>query len=544
MSILPQKPFDSQEFIDAFRVKWRFDGDLQCWKNVGTVPDIPIVDEEQPGLMSAKLKGFVDSIPAKGGGFGIIVDPKLSLRTENNPDGVIFGDVELVSESLDIDCVVASGALIPIDRPCQGVEFVPEVDLEPPGFDINFSEKFLSTMCVEIPGAQGPAGDEGPKGDKGETITGDGPRGEKGDQGRDAVEAGGSIKIRIEDVFDIFDTAVVNLELDRDNATLNVVKGKMRIPEIDTPADQVIASPIFRSINFPTSSGFEFKISKGPDSLPEDVLMGTYPQSFTPDSKAELLESQVVGEQLSAYVTKMTDFYQEKLDEIADEYDKEIEDFIKQTDEAGRQKLDSLVAELSNCEFDLPIEFCVGIEPCPGFGGDIAGTDITTQEANALSYSGNSPAEICSLSDMIAGTEFCSTSVGEDLGYVIIKPNSKNRLTGQGSDLPGGLYMIIYISGSFFDSDNPQAGYFIWSEAQITNPSGRRLSHILDDSMIGDRFEQNRVESQMSSLDLLTRSISFVLAGGETVDLFGPAGEKIAGEIKFRVIRCEKCLDG
>ena len=81
----PIVPFDGQDFIDAYRIKWRYDGSVKCWKRVGAVPEIPLATETQTGLLSAKQKELLDSIPDKGGHFGIIAKPLLGLIPRDLP---------------------------------------------------------------------------------------------------------------------------------------------------------------------------------------------------------------------------------------------------------------------------------------------------------------------------------------------------------------------------------------------------------------------------------------------------------------------------
>ena len=90
--ILPPQAFDGQIFIDAFRVKWEFDGSTKCWKKIGQCSDIPVASEIQTGLLSARLKQLLDSIPTGGGHFGIIAQPLLSLVPQN-PDIVRKGKI-------------------------------------------------------------------------------------------------------------------------------------------------------------------------------------------------------------------------------------------------------------------------------------------------------------------------------------------------------------------------------------------------------------------------------------------------------------------
>lgn len=538
---LPLMPFDGQIFIDAFRVQWRFDGEVECWRREGQVPGIPVATAEQPGLLSAENKNLIDTVQAKGGGFGIVVDPKLAVRTGDNPDGLIFGDVEFLSNSLDIKCVHTDGREITED--CQKVPFAPEVNELPPGFDINFKEELLKTLCAEIPGGPGPKGNKGPQGDAGAIGTGDGPVGETGEPGVDATEAATFSGIKIEEIDDIFDTAVVSLELDADEGKLHVVKANIRVPDDDTPVDKVIVSPVSRSLEF-TGNGFTFNILKpAADITDANVTIANYPPGFEIDSDIDTVQPNAT--KLSAYINKITDFFTDRLDEISTKYDKDLEEFFKNTDEAARQKLDILGEELANCEFRLPLEYCIGINPqdCQA-GSSTVGNEVETQDSG-----------ICVLADSIfeEGT-FCDEPPGQNLGAVDLEPNEENavKFSGQAT-LPKGGYLVIYSSGTFFDSGQPGRGHYVGTsktgvgiEAEIIDPGGAStIRKFPEPSGEFDKFDEASVVFAYQSGPLLDRSIVvFFAEDGGSILLKSPAETEVAsGRVSFTTLRCQECID-
>ena len=101
-TILPIIPTDGQRFVDAQMVQWIFNAKFGVWERRGTVEDIPLATLDVSGYMSPQDKNMLDGVPAIGGGFGIITDTKLLLKSQTNPEGIITGDIVLRSESLDI----------------------------------------------------------------------------------------------------------------------------------------------------------------------------------------------------------------------------------------------------------------------------------------------------------------------------------------------------------------------------------------------------------------------------------------------------------
>jgi hypothetical protein len=362
MSVLPEALFDGQQFVDNYGILWIYMSATNCWRREGKVNAIPVATTTSPGLLPSKYKYLLDSIPPKGGGFALITKPLLSKRTQENPDGVLFGNVELVSDSLDITCVDSDGKLI--GDACKVVAFK-EYDEQPPGFDINFSEKLLETLCVEVPGGPGPKGIKGEKGDPGADGTGDGPQGLQGEKGKDATTRSKLVGVQIVDIQDIFDTAVVKLDLDAPNGKLFVTKAKVALPtDENQAAEKLVVSQINRLIEFTDCWDYQFKIlpcRPGDDFDIGDPLVAFYPESFDPNKITDR-PVQLVRGRLSDVVNGIIDFYKSKLTEAATKWDKQIEEFIKSKDEEARKVLDDLGVKLAECEHITYLDYCVGID--------------------------------------------------------------------------------------------------------------------------------------------------------------------------------------
>jgi hypothetical protein len=430
-------------------VKWIYDAEEKSWQHDGVVTDIPAATKTQPGLLSAQLKQLVDSISPKGGHFGIITRPLLSvvpinhesilkdsvqiayaiasgttiranspfeisafeenvyvgkllrftsgilrdrmfLISENtdseitilgtanhakpkdkfeiieptalNLNGVIAGNIELVSESIDIECVDADNNQI--DQECNPSS-MRAVDGRLPALDFKIGDLFKSTFCAQQPGCEGVRGDKGPKGLSGADGTGDGPQGEAGDPGIDAPNTPIQLDgVKIIDIDDIYDTAVIAVEVNQQSGKLNIVKAKIRTPDDNTPANQLITTEVFREIEF-TGDGFGFSLLKPPvDPIgTEDVKIAYYPQGFEIPSGGGInkpLTTPVSVMDLSGLLNEMCNFWQVKLDQINDDFNQQIKTFIESKDDEVRKNLAQLCQELSECEWEKPIEFCIG----------------------------------------------------------------------------------------------------------------------------------------------------------------------------------------
>lgn len=284
-----------------------------------------------------------------------------------NENGVIQGPIELVSETLDITCVDGNGN--PVDGECNVNHIFVDDPSKPPGLDIRVSSKFKKQFCVVQPGAPGSRGDIGKKGAQGAHGTGDGPTGDQGPAGEDAPTVGDTFTgIKLIDLDDIYDTAVVAMELDDDAGKLHVVKAKIRTPDDSRPADQIIASAISRDVRF-TDSEFSYQLIM-PTSDPiqvEDVEVMHYPQGFSPKTDPTLnrpgtTEANVI--KLSTVINAIVTHYESELDRISRDIDEnQIKPYIEEKDRQAREELNARADELARCEWDMPIEFCLGITP-------------------------------------------------------------------------------------------------------------------------------------------------------------------------------------
>lgn len=364
VTIFPKNPFDNMKFVDQWRRRWIYKKSSKSWMFDGFVPDIPIADSSTIGLLSPELKQFVDSLREKAGGFGIITDNSYGRVTSSGYKGVLNGDVKIISDSLDIKCN---------DRIVS-----PELD-QYPSIDINFSDDFLDTACIEIPGCPGPKGRKGPKGDKGKDGTGNGPQGERGDPGSDAfgISSISDIKVVFDESF--YSSAVTDVRLDEERAILSVTRSSALVPDETTPADQVVAQAVIRDIEFNDDTGWDYKIVKpqgvvDPFKIPQDPVMLAYGADFAPAENRRLKVAatgccceeadgaEIIAKNLSDYINQIIDKFKSTMSRINDEYDREVREFVFKKDEEARKALDKLVQKLSDEEFHEKFEYCMNLE--------------------------------------------------------------------------------------------------------------------------------------------------------------------------------------
>tara|TARA_R100001244_G_scaffold25113_4_gene25566 strand:+ start:24049 stop:25986 length:1938 start_codon:yes stop_codon:yes gene_type:complete len=545
---LPPQPFDGQIFVDSFRRKWTFDGSTHCWRKSGTVPDIPAASEFQPGLLTAEFKRLIDGIPNKGGHFGIIAKPLLSLVPNNpnvvhkdkvrrsitieagtsirptsvedrsltpntfngkaliftsgvlkkkaflifsntdetisvegdateaaredsfqiadlselNPSGVLLGDIMLISDSLDITCVDGDGVTINNNNEACNLDIIrcDNVD-NPPGLNLTINQDFLENLCVVVPGCKGPRGKRGEKGEKGPDGTGDGPAGEQGDPGFSGPAVGSDLtNIEIIDIDDIFDTAIVAAELDAAAGQLNIIRAKVRTPDNDTPATQVISTPIDRSIVFQDDTSFDFEILMPPNGDPigtADIDILKYPRQFTREQAEQATNVNKV--KLSDFITRASEAFEDQLSELNDKYNQQIKTYIESKDESARTILANLAQEVAACEWELPIEFCLGISPgdchpssgAGGAGGAASGYDnqsfIFPYSSVLFGTTGPSTAIDLGVYTVLGVTNLAS---GVTDVHSVMFPSQQSSLAT--ATLPPGGYVIQYESGAIKSS--------------------------------------------------------------------------------------------
>jgi hypothetical protein len=361
---LPTNPVDGQIWVDGNLVRWRWSSEYDVWVNIGSATTYPLADVNTTGLMSPQDKRFLDSIPVIAGAFGIITDQSAIIRSPDNRVGLVSGAVKLYSDSLQIECIDASGYPYlgqPLPDDPTGVNLA--------GLKFSLSTTFLDTLCLEVVGPTGKKGEKGPDGLPGEDGFNDGPAGEKGDPGTDATVAYTFSGIKVVDTSDIVDTAVVALQMDGTGGRLSYTTAKMNVPSNTAPADQLAAQPIQRSLIYPTVAengkdyitldDWKLSIPSG-DPLPDDpeVLL----VKMSPDLE--------IGQTLPIELTKLTDLitvvvdsYKAKLETFQDTWMAQMKTYIEGKDSAARTVLSSIAQQVAQCEFQRPLEFCIGIAP-------------------------------------------------------------------------------------------------------------------------------------------------------------------------------------
>jgi hypothetical protein len=426
VSKFPEFTFPDQIVVDGYGIVYQYQESTDCFVRMGGIEDIPVSSFNEIGLMNSIHKGNLDLIPEKAGGFALVVEPLLGSPSIDNPDGLIYGDIELISDSLDITCKDVNGNSITSE--CYNC-----IDgKSSAGFSFQLGETFLTSFCAKLPSIPGPAGDKGETGEDGDPGTGDGPQGEQGDPGTSYFEAGTFTGVKILDVDGLYDEAVVDLDLDPDNGVLTVLKAAVRIGDETTPADQIITTPIIRDIEFNRSfpscgegdlndSLWDYTLIKGNDNLDTDLYIYRLPDKYEPPGASEM--SAVL---LSDVVNAIIDDFKPIYESALEKYDNEIKAFILEKDEQCRQNICTLAKQLSECEWELPLEYCVGISPmdCGSSLGDIANS-ISNLDATIADVDGhiaNIDATLGSWTDPGGGGDL--GDLGGDLGDPGVDPGT------------------------------------------------------------------------------------------------------------------------
>lgn len=629
MANLPSRPFDGRIFIDAFRVKWVYNSETNCWRRIGVMPDIPVASDAMAGLLSGEFKNIIDGIPVKGGHFGIIARPlptistnkrilfrdtvKLAFLTEAgttirgrspfdldaykageyrdkllifsdgslkgevflifdnsdrdiflhgnadgaqsndkfeivelssfNPSGMITGAIELVSDSIDITCIDGNGRSVDLvnGRQC-GFCDSSNIENQLPGFDFKLSDRFKSEFCAVIPGCAGPDGNEGDKGDDGAPGTGDGPQGEQGDTGVDAPEAPDQFTgIKINDIADIYDTAIVNIELDAANNKLNIIKAKIKTPDSNSIAEQLITTPIDRSIKFVDDEfGYEFLKSASDPLATLDPTIAYYPIGSSPATINDVApnpDTQVGKMKLSGFFDKIINLYRTKLTQMSEAYNLELKAVIEEKDSAARTILADLAKELAECEWSQPLEFCLGIEP---------------KCFNPAENLGTFPFP---MAEVLGGSLF-RNATATDLGFLQIGPGETIPLSGPPgvptSELPtDSAYLIQYLDGAIKTGNGYTVGDTTNNGTKLqivatSNNNTQTLDFPVPADLSNASNKDNVVEAYKSTL--LQEMCVFVQFPFEcdmstgTIDLISIVGEGVtaSGRINLRFLQIDR----
>lgn len=341
---LPLNPFDGQVFIDAYQGRWIFNAEIDAWYRSGTAETIPVATDSIVGLMSAADKVLLDGINDAPGGFGLIVDPLAGSPVK--PDGVLTGDISLVSDSIDITCT------------SNGLHF-------------GLSQEFIDSFCLYFSNSRGDKGDKGEPGDKGEKGDPsyafiDGPPGDKGPPGNDS-QACKIVDVVLNDLDGTTDTPIVSLRVAEDETgacQLVYTTAKIDLTSGDGP--NLYATPVSRSVVYPEDSGTcslarleNWQLVKGNDDLPLNLQLIRLPKN---EANEGLTGFNTYP--LTTFVSDIVAHYNSKLTDLDADWQAEIKDYVSGKDATARGILSDLATQLAECEFKIPAEFCLDVEKC------------------------------------------------------------------------------------------------------------------------------------------------------------------------------------
>ena len=385
--------------------------------SVGSVASIPsssapqTCEKETPqtGLLSSDYKTLLDSLPTNPGGFGFVFKPGIYINEHDYTDSVLTGDIKFVSNSLDIDCEVKE-----VNGVSQTV------------FSFAVGQNFLDAFCLEVPGLKGKTGDTGEKGPQGRHGTGNGPQGDRGPAGKDATVAHSFTGIKVVEVDDVYDTAVVGFNLDPAKSLLEVVKAKVAVPENDEPATMVSATPIYRDVNFASDTAmlnYEIFAPAG-DAVSAITRTADIDIIKLPDGWSGSIAG-VTTMKLSKLIKLIVEYYDGLADGVITKWDRQIKEFLANKDADARTVIADLAMELTQCEWSAPIELCIDIEPLRCVGDEGGGGGGT--EGNGVNEEVESPS---------SDSSETSSSSSEK---IVITPNGNNGgTTKQPVFIPGG----------------------------------------------------------------------------------------------------------
>lgn len=500
--------------------------------------------------------------------------------TAMNKDGLIHGDIVLTSESLDITFIDGNGN--EIDGDCKVIR-CDNAD-NPPGIDIKLSDKFINEFCVQIPGCKGPKGNRGEKGPKGADGTGDGPSGEDGDAGANATVPHVFTGVKIKDITDIFDTAVVGVNLDAAKGKLHVTKARVKTADNSKPADQVIASAISRGIVF-TNDDFEYEIimPNGDPINNTNVTILHYPESFSAkesagDNKPESFT--IWNLKLKSLIDALIVNYKEKLTEIATQYDTEIKPYVESKDKEARTILAELADDVAQCEFQLPIEFCMSAEPqgdcgpkqetmpTPGPIGEILGGDLRDGNISELppvvvrpriphdddddddddDLDEREPTDPpATPTDLITGETGGQSEYPGSNNDGVYRPTQPNIIYGSATsqpityadgtpNLPAGTYIVQWVGGSGRVNDGP---FNVGVTIEYTDDTGTNSVAFTEPEEVKTyNWDAKAYSESRKKLSLDKNIVSFTLTTpGSAIAKFELDGDNPTGSVKLKTMR-------
>jgi len=369
---LPITPTNGQVFVDSEFVRWVYNLALDLWERSGTVNTIPLATNDTPGYLSSDDKRLLDNTPTIGGGFGLITDTKLLLQNPTNPEGVIQGDIELRSESLDITCAGVQGVKLECAPP--GVFDCSAPTDDTVGLSFKLSDKFLDTLFVDFPGPMGKKGFTGKKGAQGDHGFSEGPKGNTGIVGESIDQLCELTGLTFTDKPGVTDEAIVDLKLldnDGHGCKLIVTKSKINISN-DDPADKLKTTAISRSLIYSEEPVVDCDVSRlddfsliqpAGDITPLDVQLLRLPKGSNDRDDGSVGFNGTMN--LMAFATEIVDEYKDKLTKLDQQWGKQVKEYIQSIDDKARTILSTLADDLTQCEYNLPaVEYGIVFEAC------------------------------------------------------------------------------------------------------------------------------------------------------------------------------------
>lgn len=355
MNNFPIATFDKQVFIDKNMRKYEYQQQTDSWEYKGSVSSIPVADSETTGLLSATDKQIIDKLKTIKGGFSIVLNPSLLLTSATNPDGTITGNIELLSDSIDIDCVtsinkrlttITKDTISTLDQSSITNSVTLDNDLEiHTGLLFKLKEKLLNNLIYSLGGPRGKDGPQGDKGDKGDLGSYTGLKGKTGEQGDPITDQCVISEIEIVDIDDLSPHAAIEAKLSTDG-TLYYTSAPINTQESYESADQLSnTTQLIRTITFGETLN-DWTINKPSfDTTPLNI-----PIVRLPDENQCADEQPISTTTLNVLVTSLINHYIDDIIEKDNEWKLEIKNYMEAKDKAAREILSNLANELIDCE--------------------------------------------------------------------------------------------------------------------------------------------------------------------------------------------------
>ena len=293
-------------------------------------------------------------MPAYPGAFGIIVDPKGILKTSDNPDGVISGDIVILSDSIDINLTTQTAS---------------QSDQASNIAKLQLSEKFLESIIIKLCGRPGKKGDTGLTGPRGEHGFSDEPRGDKGLKGDNIDKLCKLTCVSYDDSDEITTSAVIDMRLIKtiNGTKLLLTKSQLNIDD-SSPADSIVSTPLSRTLTYENDANCSaINLDKwtlnqpANDPTPLDIRLLRLPDDNSCQDSLSLNATM----SLNDFVSDIVGEYKKRLLDLDDKWGKQAKSHIESIDKSARTILAELTNELTKCEFNLPaVDWAVTIEEC------------------------------------------------------------------------------------------------------------------------------------------------------------------------------------